>query len=158
MQTIICLHLTESILIVIVVTRNNQLSCKLNISLCLEGSARAPARRTSSYHSFFPKLTRTYIFPIRHSCLYCISSLTVYRLNNAKYVAYVRIRRECRRASYLPYVERSSINRRLYFVRVNVRWRQYVSTTGSYDVPVTRDVDARASIVSRSSSRALAFE
>lgn len=63
------------------------------------------------------------------------------------------------RVSYLPYVERSSIeNRRLYFVRVNVRWRQYVSTTGSYDVPVTRDVDARASIVSPCSSRALAFE
>lgn len=68
----------------------------------------------------------------------------------------MRIRRKRRRASYLPYVERSSINRRLYFVRVNVRWRQYVSTTGSYDVP--RDADARASIVSRTSSRALAFE
>ena len=52
-------------------------------------------------------------------------------------------------ASYLPYVETIvDRNRRLYFVRVNVRWRQYVSTTGSYDVPVTRHSDARASIVS----------
>lgn len=57
------------------------------------------------------------------------------------------------RASSLPYVERSSIKRRLYFVRVDVRWRQYVSTTGSYDVPVTRGTDARASLVSPSSPR-----
>lgn len=60
--------------------------------------------------------------------------------SNAKIV---RVYAYWTRASCLPYVERSSINRRLYFVRVNVRWRQYVSTTGSYDVPVTRDSDAR---------------